>query len=55
MYCVRCRHDVIHCECPDIDRRLASLCDGETAVAPAARQNLIARLLAAQAAGRKPH
>ena len=36
MYCVRCKHDVIHCECLDIDQRLASLCDRETALAPAA-------------------
>jgi hypothetical protein len=55
MYCVRCKHDVVDCNCLDIDRRLASLCQREGVLAPAARVSLIARLLAAKGLGKEPH
>ena len=45
MYCIKCNHDVIDCECRDIEERLASLCRPDCGVAPAAATNLEARTI----------
>ena len=45
MYCIQCCHDVVDCECRDIEQRLASLCYAECGVAPAAATNLEARAI----------
>lgn len=45
MFCIRCRHDVIDCTCPDIEDRLRSLSGPESLAAPAAILNRQARAL----------
>ena len=52
MYCIQCRHEVVDCECRDIEQRLASLCGPECGVAPAAATNLEARTLKKLTAGK---
>lgn len=41
MWCIKCNHDVVECECLDIEQRLESLY--ETGIGLAAQQNLVAR------------
>jgi len=41
MWCVKCDHDVVECDCPDIEQRLRSLY--ETDMGLAAAQNIQAR------------
>ena len=52
---VRCRHDVVGCQCGDVDQRLASLSGRDTVIGPAARANLGPPLLLAKGAGKAPH
>jgi hypothetical protein len=55
VYCIVCSHDVVDCECRDIEQRLASLCRPECGVAPAAAANLEARTLKKLLAGKPPN
>lgn len=43
MYCGDCNQDVVDCECPDIEERLAKLSEGFAA--PAVRQALLRRAM----------
>ena len=43
MYCADCNKDLVDCECPDIEERLAKLIDGFAG--PAVRQALLRRAM----------
>jgi hypothetical protein len=45
VYCIQCSHDVVDCQCRDIEQRLESLCRPECGVGPAAATNLEARAI----------
>jgi hypothetical protein len=52
VYCIQCSHDVVDCQCRDIEQRLESLCRSECGVAPAAAINLEARAIKKLTAGK---